>query len=473
MVPTLALQLGKTVKLGRIRPKSVTFGAKYIKTVLPNGKEVLTPRLTCYYDPAKDQAPPPAKVDYYTKASASLSRVYLNDQYGDCVIAGKYHQEGVWSANDTTQGQQPTVVGTDSEVLSAYHTICGPGDHGCVITEVLDYFQKTGLTFSGVTKTIDGYVGIDWTNKLMVQVALEVFGGLTIGINLPSAWTCTNCTWDVTNTQIVGGHDVCCVGYDDTGVQIATWGGIVTITWAAFLSKNWIEECYAELAPDWYGQDKVAVNGINLTQLRADLQALASGQIPDPGPTPTPAPTITSIVPNSGAIGSNFIINGTNLGNGAYASFGIVRLATVQASDTALTVTVPTTKLGVTDVTVTSADGKQWWTQTNAFTVTDGPPPPPPPPPLPVVLTGVVHIPAMPLASPFTFLKTQAQDVPVTVSSQPSMQAIPRAVIIAILRQGLAFVCANPGIFGPNLQPIIAQICQFIPPATKAPCGCK
>lgn len=66
------------VKLGRRRPKArpqcLTFGA--------------------YFDPSK-ATPPPATVDYSAKAMPSMAKMYLNDQYGDCVIAGKYHAEGV------------------------------------------------------------------------------------------------------------------------------------------------------------------------------------------------------------------------------------------------------------------------------------------------------------------------------------------------------------------------------------------
>jgi hypothetical protein len=256
------------VKLGRRRPKArpqcLRFGA--------------------YFDAVK-AAPPPTIVDYAAKAMASIEKVYLNDTYGDCVIAGKYHAEGVWSANDLGSA----VLGTDQEVYSAYETICGPGDNGCLITAVLDYFRDKGLTFSGAIKKIDGYVSVDWTNRLEVQVALYLFGAITIGINLPQAWT-SNAVWDVTSTPIVGGHDVTCVGYDDQGVQVASWGRIYTITWTAFLSSTWLEEAYVMLAPDWYGNDRLAPSGVDADTLRNDLAKLGGGTIPPITPTPVPPP---------------------------------------------------------------------------------------------------------------------------------------------------------------------------------------
>lgn len=272
----------RTVRLGRIRPK-----------VPPQALQ-----LRRYLKPGA--VPPPASVDYATKAKPSISRMYLNDTYGDCVIAGKMHQLGVWSGNDTDSGG--VVLATDREVSDQYFGICGPGDNGCVITDVLDYFQKRGLQAGGKTYTIDGYVAVDWTNKLEVQVALYLFGSLTLGINLPGQWTegGDGSIWDVTNSRIVGGHDVCAVGYNDQGVQIATWGGLRTITWRAFTSRQWIEEVYAQLAPLWYGSDKLAPSGVDVATLKDDLSKLGSGvlpPIPDPTPPPPPLPPVPPPVP--------------------------------------------------------------------------------------------------------------------------------------------------------------------------------
>lgn len=279
---SVTLTNGRKVKLGRRAPH----------------RKFKILDLAAYFDPERDATPPPEKVDYFTKAMPALKRIYGNDQWGDCVIASAYHQFGVWSANDNTQGEQPPLQGTDREVVDSYHRICGAGDNGCVISDVLDYTIRNGLPLNGTTQKIDGYVSVDHTNKLLVQVALDVFGSLKLGIYLPQAWTCTDCTWGKTNSRIVGGHDVPAVGYDQTGVQIATWGGLVTITWEAFLSPRWIEECYVVLAPQWYGSDKLAANGLDVTKLRADLAQLGQGGIPDvPPPFPPPPPPPPPIPP--------------------------------------------------------------------------------------------------------------------------------------------------------------------------------
>lgn len=259
-------------------------------------------RLGTYFDPARMAAAPPVSTNRRAKAAASLARMYLNDQYGDCVIAGKAHALGLWSANDAAA----VVLATDSEIYDQYQSICGPGDNGCYITDVLDVMKAKGFKAGGKLYKIDGYVAVDWRNKLAVQVAQYVFGATTIGIDLPQAWT-SAAVWDVTNTPIVGGHDVTPIDYDDQGVYVSSWGRVYLMTWAAFTSTRWVSEYYALLAPLWYGDDKLAPNGIDVAALKSDLTALGNGQVPDVGPpvttttTPRPDPGTTTTTPAPGA----------------------------------------------------------------------------------------------------------------------------------------------------------------------------
>ncbi len=278
---------GQKVKLGRIRPAHVVTTDKYVLREYPDGSHKLTLRLGHYYDASQDKVQPVLTTNWREKAMSSLKRMYLNDQDGDCVIAARYHAVGVWTGNDT-----PTcAVGTDAEVLATYR-IWNPGnqDNGCVITQVLDYTKTHGISVGGVIHKIDDYVSVDWTNKLLVQIAIEEFGALSLGINLPQGWLNApeGGTWDFTNTPIVGGHNVEAVDYDQNGAWVSTWGGLRLITWRAMASRTWVEEADLPLSPDWYGSDSLAPNGIAVAQLRADLAKLGGGVIPDPGPGPVP-----------------------------------------------------------------------------------------------------------------------------------------------------------------------------------------
>lgn len=233
----------------------------------------------------------PTSINRRDKAAASLARMYKNDQYGNCVLAGMAHSMGVWSAvDDDSDGE---VQGTDQEIVSQYQSFCGPGDRGCNIVSVMNIVRSKGLVLGGKKYAIDGYVSVDNTKKELVKAALYFFGSLKFGIDLPQAWT-SNAVWEPTSSRIVGGHDVAGVDYDDDeGVYISSWGRIYVITWEAMLSTRWVTELYAMLAPLWYGKNNVAgATGIDITGLKADLKKIESGIVPDvvdpmpPGPEP-------------------------------------------------------------------------------------------------------------------------------------------------------------------------------------------
>src|SRR5258706_13142882 len=89
MKEIFAPHLNRTVKFGRRRPAAIGPHLKlrnYLKASLPSA---------------------PASSDYSLKASAILSDVMGNDQYGDCIFAAGYHVVGVGTANAGT-GFAPT-----------------------------------------------------------------------------------------------------------------------------------------------------------------------------------------------------------------------------------------------------------------------------------------------------------------------------------------------------------------------------
>ncbi len=292
-------------KLGRIRPAKIEDVGQFKLLTLHDGRKKLVPRLDFHFDHRmRTAAPLPDSVDWSVKADAAIKQMYGNDQYGDCVVADYFHQVGLWTGNESGT----PVLGTTAEAISAYTTICGPGDQGCVITDVLDYAKTTGITVGGQRHGNDGYVAIDWTNQAMVKTCVQVFGSVRVGINLPQGWydAPDGGMWDVVTgaaATVIGGHDVgscayhaTAVGTNAAGVVIMTWAGKRTITWTALAKKptgqdDWgIEECYAQLAKDWYSQNNLAPNGINAASLAAALQAAGQGTVPPLGPPSPPPP---------------------------------------------------------------------------------------------------------------------------------------------------------------------------------------
>ncbi len=267
--------LPQTVRLGRIHPAALA----------------PVPELYRYFDPSKMTAPPPASTNRRARAADSMAQMYLNDRYGCCVISGKAHALGLWSANDSDSGG--VIIASDKEIEQQYFGICGPGDNGCVITQVLDVMRTRGFMAGGRVHKIDGYCRVDNRNKPLTQAAIYLFGATTIGIDLPNAWT-NQSVWDVTSSRTVGGHDVTPVDYDEKGVYVSSWGRIYLMTWAAYQSRQWVKEVYVMLAPAWYGNDQLAPGGIRVEKLKADLAKFQQGGVPDidpPNPGPGPGPT--------------------------------------------------------------------------------------------------------------------------------------------------------------------------------------
>lgn len=288
-------------KLGRIRPKFIAHGKRFTILVHHDGSVTVVPRLGFHYDRSKDTAAP-AATNWMAKMAPVAAQVYGNapdpnapnvQPEGDCVIASILKVIGGLTANESGT----PALSSSAEALREYQTICGPGDEGCVITDVLDYAKANGVTLSGVIHKIDNYVSLDTTDYNLVQVAVEVFGpAVKFGVNLPNSWDQAvqgnGFVWDVPSdpNDIVGGHDVPGVDAAADGVTVLTWGYSGKLTKAAMADTAIVDECYVLLAPDWYANGNLAPNGINAATLAADLALVGQGTAPVVGPTPPPTP---------------------------------------------------------------------------------------------------------------------------------------------------------------------------------------
>lgn len=271
--------------------------------------------------------PPPDAVDYQARAAASLKTMLGNDQYGDCTVAAVGHQIGVMTAHEPGGKER---IPTDREIIAQYGTICGPGDNGCFIPEVLDWWRDRGISVGGSTVKSDGYVSLTLGDQLLAKVAIYLFGGLHLGINLPREWYANaqpGFRWDVTNSDIVGGHSIAVAGYNREGLIISTWGSVGLMTWAAYQDRRWVEESYAVLSPDWYNDEGLDVHGVNVQALRDAIKTVKGGgtpDIPDEGPpVPDVPPTPPGPVPGPHEISHVFELFGYALRVYAGYSFGV------------------------------------------------------------------------------------------------------------------------------------------------------
>ena len=203
--------------------------------------------------------------------------MFLNDTLGDCTCAAIGHMEECWSADATAE-----LTITNAQVLKAYEAVSGynpttgANDNGAVIADVLKYWQKTGIA----GHKIFAYAQVDQSNLTLVRQAVDVFGGVDIGIQLPVAAQNMGQLWGLPAGQSLtgdyapgswGGHSVCVLAYNGTQFLCVSWGEIIRIDidfWNAYVDESWVG-----LSQDFFNGTKSA-SGFNMTQLQADLAAI-------------------------------------------------------------------------------------------------------------------------------------------------------------------------------------------------------
>lgn len=225
--------------------------------------------------------PPPANSSDYIKAVNAVTNgnwgMDGNDLYGDCTCADVSHQLMLWTANVGT-----ILIPTAAQTLALYSAATGfdptkpSTDQGAEIAAICDYVEKNGHLGHKLT----AYAPIDPTNISHVMWAIQMFGTVKIGVDLPdSAETQfdNNEIWDVVpGATSVGGHDVCLCRYHTVNGELlfdcVTWGKTQTLTLNFF--KAYCNEVIAPLSPDWISASGQAPSCFNVNFLQQELMDL-------------------------------------------------------------------------------------------------------------------------------------------------------------------------------------------------------
>ena len=198
-----------------------------------------------------------------------------NDQVEDCTCAAALHLDMDWCSNTRIP-----FAPTTADALAAYSAITGYNpanpatDQGACEIDVLNFWRQTGMA----GRKIGSYASVDVTRQDHVQAAIALFGGLYIGIQVPSSaddefesgqpWT------DLADTNIEGGHAVPLVGYTEFGPTCITWGQKQLMSWAWLAARG--DEGYAVFSPDWLNATGISPSNLNQPQLLADLAAVTA-----------------------------------------------------------------------------------------------------------------------------------------------------------------------------------------------------
>jgi hypothetical protein len=224
-------------------------------------------------------SPAPAVVNWW--ADIGAWPMLANDSVGDCTIAALGHAVQAMSSYTST----PLLM-TDAEAISAYSAItdynpANPStDQGAVIEAVLAYAANTGMTIAGRLHKIQAFVSINYQDKAEIRAAINLFGGLDIGVDLPLSaqtqpylLTCTNAgTASVANSW--GGHCVWACGADDYGVDVIYWGARYRILWDFW--HAYVVEAHAILDPAFMTAPGATPADVPWDQLQQTMQRLAA-----------------------------------------------------------------------------------------------------------------------------------------------------------------------------------------------------
>ncbi len=210
--------------------------------------------------------------------------MYLNNELGNCTIAGAGHMFGAWT---TYSGAAAEALFSDAVITGTY-SACGgyvPGnpatDQGCVMSTVLAYLKSAGMTdTAGKVHQVAGYAALgNPADEVLLGQLLDVFGSVYVGFNVQASietefaagqpWTYTP------GEPYVGGH---CVVLQRREVAGSRHGILDYITWGAMThadfgwQANTVEEAWAVVSQDWIAANGTSVEGLDLTQLLSDMQ---------------------------------------------------------------------------------------------------------------------------------------------------------------------------------------------------------
>jgi hypothetical protein len=183
----------------------------------------------------------PSNYDFDVHRSPVPLRVWGNDEWGNCVIAGE--------ANHLLRmervEQRRTLPVTDQDVIDRYKMLTGsqsPGDdkdEGLVILNAMQNWKNSGWTVQNRNYKIAAYGELEPADRDQLRMASYVLHGIHLGFWLPLAarqmtrervWHYEGQTGPEWQPGSWGGHLVYSKAFTEDGYEILTWGSKVKVT---------------------------------------------------------------------------------------------------------------------------------------------------------------------------------------------------------------------------------------------------
>jgi hypothetical protein len=217
--------------------------------------------------------PPPPKTTSNNLAFVYPNAMFGNDTAGDCTIADIANAIKLNTAMGAGE-----FVATTADVLKLYTALTGydPSDPSTDTGLSLSQAAEGARTQGIAGHKLHAYLDLPIGDTLIMKQTIYLFHGGAVGVRLPKSAMDTfgqGKVWSkVGDTNILGGHDMFAVDYNEDGPIFKTWAGDQPATWA-WLAYYAMEQ-QARLYDDAAGPDWNDANGFSFTQLEADLAAI-------------------------------------------------------------------------------------------------------------------------------------------------------------------------------------------------------
>jgi hypothetical protein len=177
--------------------------------------------------------------------------MFLNDNLGDCVIAGRAHMTLRF---EYFEQKEKILAIQDSEVLTEYKREGGSmveGQQGLNMLDSLNWWRKKGWKTGNKTYSIYSFAELKRDTIDETKIAIRYLNGAYIGFSLPNSWQdqiCRGQPWTVVpgpsgKRNPHNGHCVYLCGYTATGPVCVTWGRKQAMTWDYL--TTYADEIYA------------------------------------------------------------------------------------------------------------------------------------------------------------------------------------------------------------------------------------
>jgi len=194
--------------------------------------------------------PPAVDVDQLLSVPVPVP-MFANDEWGDCVIAGRAHQTLRFEAFE----QDKALAITDQEVLEEYWRQGGGDavsrpDNGLYLLDSLKAWRKPGWQAAGSHYDIYAFAEISRRDPQEIMAAIYLLRGVYAGFALPLSARAQldrgQCWYPVTGQGFGpgswGGHCMYLCGYSHVGVTAVTWGKKQLMSWPFFI--RYCDELY-------------------------------------------------------------------------------------------------------------------------------------------------------------------------------------------------------------------------------------